>query len=162
MLKVANTEVVMIEVPDEISLALNLSHCPNFCKGCHSEYLLKDIGIELTHDYLDSLIKDNAGISCISFMGGDRNPLEVLDLCKYVKNAHDLKTCWYSGKQELPDSVKQNSHLLLNLDYLKLGPWIESKGPLSSVGTNQIFYKLYHEGDVTRFEDITHRFRNLG
>ena len=29
-------EVVFREFPDEVTLALNISGCPNHCPGCHS------------------------------------------------------------------------------------------------------------------------------
>ena len=48
MLKYVDVMETFAEVPDEITLAINLSNCPHRCKGCHSEYLQKDIGEELT------------------------------------------------------------------------------------------------------------------
>ena len=45
MLKYVNTEITFSEVPDEITLCINISNCPCHCKGCHSPYLAEDIGI---------------------------------------------------------------------------------------------------------------------
>lgn len=36
MLKYSNYEVTFAEVPDEISLTLNLTNCPYMCENCHS------------------------------------------------------------------------------------------------------------------------------
>ena len=38
MLKYANFDIVFQEVPDEVTLAINISNCPNQCVGCHSKY----------------------------------------------------------------------------------------------------------------------------
>jgi anaerobic ribonucleoside-triphosphate reductase activating protein len=52
-LKYLNTQIVFQEIPDEISLAINITNCPNNCKSCHSEYLKQDIGEELTNTLID-------------------------------------------------------------------------------------------------------------
>ena len=44
MLKYVDTKVVFQEIPDEITLAINISNCPCHCPGCHSSYLAEDIG----------------------------------------------------------------------------------------------------------------------
>ena len=44
MLKYVNTGVVFQEIPDEVTLAINISNCPCRCPGCHSHYLWEDIG----------------------------------------------------------------------------------------------------------------------
>ena len=44
MLKYVNTGVVFQEIPDEVTLAVNLSGCPCRCPGCHSRYLWQDVG----------------------------------------------------------------------------------------------------------------------
>lgn len=137
-LKLSNWDVVMREVPDEITLALNLSDCPNNCKGCHSPQLRMPIGTELTFDLIQDLIRSNDGITCISFMGGDRYPEDVNYLAQLIKSEYcnTIKTCWYSGCDEL--STKINLH---NFDYIKIGSYKEDKGPLDSPSTNQKMYK---------------------
>ena len=52
MLKYVDTLVSFQEIPDEISLCINLSNCPNNCPGCHSAYLKDDIGTPLTYTEL--------------------------------------------------------------------------------------------------------------
>ena len=90
MIKYLETLVAFAEIPDEITLCINITNCPCNCNGCHSSYLSKDIGEELNNDVLDKLISDNSGISCIAFMGGDSSPKEINDLAKYVKDKYSI------------------------------------------------------------------------
>ena len=149
MLKYVNTMVTFSEVPDEVTLAINISNCPCQCKGCHSSYLAQDIGTELTFSELRRLIKHNSGISCIAFMGGDSEPKRIDALASFVTNHYQLKVAWYSGRQELSKEID-----LQNFDAIKLGPYIEELGPLNSRTTNQRFYKVNGKELV----DITSKF----
>ena len=56
MLKYANFDIVFQEVPDEVTLAINISNCPNQCVGCHSKYLWEDLGEVLDKEALDQLV----------------------------------------------------------------------------------------------------------
>lgn len=152
MLKYVDTLVSFQEIPDEISLCINISNCPNNCPGCHSSYLKDDVGIPLTYVELMQLISQNQGISCVCFMGGDKEPWEVQRLAQRVKEK-GLKAAWYSGKSEIPEDIR-----LVNFDYVKLGPYIEEKGPLNSRNTNQVMYKIDHIADRPFVVDITSRF----
>ena len=150
MLKYVDTLVTFSEVPNEITLAINISNCPCHCEGCHSSYLAKDIGTPLTFEELNKLIEDNKGISCIAIMGGDSNPLEVSNIAFYIKSIWDnLKVAWYSGRQELSKDIN-----LKNFDFVKLGPYIKELGPLNSKTTNQRFYKV----NSNQLIDITKKF----
>lgn len=149
MLKYVDAKVVFAEVPDEVTLAINISNCPCQCKGCHSSYLAQDIGTELTFSELRRLIKHNSGISCIAFMGGDSEPKRIDALASFVTNHYQLKVAWYSGRQELSKEID-----LQNFDAIKLGPYIEELGPLNSRTTNQRFYKVNGKELV----DITSKF----
>ena len=82
MLKYVGTQIVFQEVPDEVSLAINLSLCPNHCKGCHSPELWEDIGEELTLKTLEKLIGQNPGITCVAFMGGDNDVWGLYEAAK--------------------------------------------------------------------------------
>lgn len=151
MLKYIETAVVFSEIPDEISLDINITGCPYRCPGCHSAYLQQDIGVELTTEELDGLIEKNAGISCVLFSGGDKEPEEIKKLAQYVHLKYPyLKTAMYSGAAKAW-KVLWESRIL---DYYKIGPWIKEKGPLDSPTTNQRLYKLTPEGYI----DITYRF----
>lgn len=154
MLKYLNTQVTFAEVPDEITLCINITGCKNGCKNCHSPYLAEDIGTELTFNEVKRFIKNNSGISCIAFMGGDIEPKRVDALASFVTNHSQLKVAWYSGRQEISKDID-----LINFDYIKLGPYEEDKGPLNKRTTNQKFYKVFHFS-TGRCEliDITHKF----
>lgn len=154
MLKYTDAQVTFAEVPDEITLCINISNCPCHCKGCHSAYLAEDIGCWLTHAQIDSNIVANRGISCVCFMGGDSEPDQVNFWAEYIKEKYGLKVAWYSGRQELSKDID-----LMNFDFIKLGPYDEEKGPLNKRTTNQRFYKVFHFS-TGRCEliDITHKF----
>ena len=149
MIKYVNTLVTFSEVPDEISLCIEISNCPCHCKNCHSPYLAEDIGEELNSHSLKKLIDDNKGITCVSFMGGDSNTSDIDALAQWVKINYPLKVAWYSGRQELSNHID-----LYNFDYIKLGPYKEEFGPLNSRTTNQRFYKV-SDGELI---NITSKF----
>ena len=78
MLRYYNFDIVFQEIPDEVTLAINLTCCPNRCKGCHSPHLRQKIGPELTTSELDSIIlRYKNEITCVCFMGGD-NDVEAI------------------------------------------------------------------------------------
>lgn len=153
MIKYVDTMVTFSEFPDEISLCINISNCPCHCKSCHSSYLANDIGKPLYLETLYALIDKNEGITCVGFMGGDSEPKYVNTLAKAVKDLYDIKVGWYSGRQELSKYIN-----LSNFDYIKLGPYIEEKGPLNNPNTNQRMYKLYKVDKYFMKEDITSKF----
>lgn len=150
-MKYINESIVFQEVPDEVSLAINISNCPCRCPGCHSKYLWADNGDELTHEVLDRMIaKYQSAVTCILFMGGDANVNELNGFAIYLKNIHpSLKVAWYSGKTIISPDLNMSY-----FDYIKIGPYIQHLGPLNSRSTNQRMYK--REGD--KWTDITNRF----
>lgn len=151
MLKYLNTEVTFSEIPDEITLCINITGCKNACEGCHSPYLAEDIGTELTIDALIDLIKTNKGISCVCLMGGDANPSEIAELATLLKfqSWYPVKVAWYSGRQYIPDEIN-----IALFDYIKIGPYIPKLGGLNNPNTNQIMYK----NEDGRLIDITSKF----
>ena len=150
MLKFTDYDVVFQEIPDEVTLAINLSLCPNNCRGCHSPQLRTDIGERLTEEALEGLLQQyGANITCVCFMGGDGAPHEVAKLSDWVRTNYNLKTGWYSGKDKLADESLSKS-----FDYIKIGPYIPERGPLKDPNTNQRLYKIA-DG---KMEDITYRF----
>lgn len=154
MLKYTDAQVTFAEIPDEITLCINISNCPCHCKGCHSAYLAEDIGLYLGLAELRKLLLDNEGITCICFMGGDSDPSYINEMAEWVRNESNIKIAWYSGRQELSKDID-----LMNFDFIKLGPYDEEKGPLNKRTTNQRFYKVFHFS-TGRYEliDITHKF----
>ena len=151
MMKYVNTGVVFQEIPDEVTLSINISNCPCHCPGCHSRYLWQDIGEELTTDVIDSFVRDySTDITCIWFMGGDADPAYVNYLAKYIHQHYpQYKVAWYSGRIRIPSSVCRN-----DFDYIKVGPYLAHLGALKSPTTNQRLYKRVGES----FESITSRF----
>lgn len=150
-----DTQVTFAEIPDEITLCINLSCCPHRCPGCHSPYLQTDCGEELTKDALDDLIKHNPGITCVLFMGGDGDKKTLCSLADHINIKYGLKVGWYSGEIDL-NFYQVGWHF----DYIKVGPYIESLGPLNNSKTNQRLYKidrLYNQGQIIK-EDITNKF----
>ena len=149
MLKYTDIAISFEEVPDEINLCINISNCPCRCEGCHSKYLWDNIGIELTKEELSKIIEKNKGVTCICFMGGDREPNSINLLAKYIKHTYNnLKFAWYSGREY------NNNINLKYFDYLKFGPYIKKYGPINKETTNQRMYKIQN----SKLNDITSRF----
>ncbi len=138
-LKIYSYDIVCQEVPGELTLALNISGCPNRCPGCHSPWLWDDAGEEMTEELMMGLIgKYENAITCVCFMGGDAEPGEIEAMAGWVKEKYpDLKTAWYSGKEKPPQGFRTEV-----LDYIKLGPYIEALGGLKSPTTNQAIYRI--------------------
>lgn len=151
MLKYVDVLVSFQEVPDEISLCINISNCPCHCEGCHSSYLAEDIGEYLTYDKVLELVNSNKGISCVCFMGGDSNPGDINGLAAVIRTQTNLKVAWYSGRQYIPEGLN-----LSYFDYIKIGPYIPKLGGLDSETTNQIMYKVQDN----QLNNITYRFRH--
>lgn len=152
MLKYVNTDVVFQEIPDEVTLAINISNCPCHCPGCHSRYLWEDVGMPLDTCALDDFISQyGCDITCIAFMGGDGDPKGVNLLAQYIHEEYPMyKVAWYSGRLRIPSIVCKT-----DFDYIKIGPYIRHLGPLNKPTTNQ---RMYHQTDNGTFEDITERF----
>ncbi|MBR5670555.1 MAG: anaerobic ribonucleoside-triphosphate reductase activating protein [Bacteroidales bacterium] len=152
MLKYVNTSVVFLEIPDETTLSINISNCPNRCPGCHSEYLWEDIGAELDEAAIDELVATvRRDITCVCFMGGDSDLVRLQQLADYVHERYpEYKVGWYSGRIRLPKHFDRQK-----FDYIKVGPYLAHLGPLNSPTTNQRMYRRCADGS---FEDITSKF----
>jgi anaerobic ribonucleoside-triphosphate reductase activating protein len=148
-MKYINYEVTFSEIPDEITLCINITNCPLKCPGCHSPYLAEDIGEELTLERLYKIIRLNKGVSCICFMGGDLNPYDVEYLAFMLRMDCNYKLAWYSGKIDLPKDFKIDL-----FDYIKLGPYVKELGGLNNPNTNQRMFKITEN----KMFDITHIF----
>lgn len=151
-MKYVNECVVFQEIPDEISLAINISNCPCRCPGCHSKYLWNDIGNELTHSELDEMLSKYLGeITCVVFMGGDAYINDINDLAMYMRNIYpSIKIGWYSGRTVISNLLNKE---LFN--YIKIGPYIKHLGPLNKKTTNQ---RIYRKRSNSEWEDITYKF----
>ena len=152
MLKYVNTDIVFQEIPDEVTLAVNISNCPCRCPGCHSQYLWQDIGQPLDDAAIDAFVsRYGRDITCICLMGGDADPGSVAHLAQYIRRRYSFyKVGWYSGRTKLPPGVD-----LACVDYIKIGPYLSHLGALKSRDTNQRLYKRADDGQLV---DITSRF----
>lgn len=152
MLKYVNTGIVFQEIPDEVTLAINISNCPCRCPGCHSHYLWEDIGLPLDADAIDDFVKKyGKDITCIAFMGGDADPKSVNQLALYIHETYpEFKVAWYSGRIRITSAICKT-----DFNYIKIGPYIKHLGPLKQPTTNQRLYRQMENGE---FEDITSRF----
>lgn len=159
-MKYLDTMITFSEFPDEITLCINITNCPFHCSGCHSPELWKDIGKPLTQRSLERLISENDGITCIGFMGGDP---EIVNLLAQVVHKHYLNVGWYWGGNTIPyDKIK-----LENFDYIKIGPYIEEKGPLNNPNTNQKMFEIVemvddYDNKYYELKNITYKFWKHG
>ncbi len=156
------TSVVMEEIPDRVTLAVDISNCTGLCEGCHSPFLRGDVGEELTPDVVDRLIGDNFGVNCFLLLGEGNDRKALTDIASYVKRAHpSIELALYSGRETVEDDIFDI------FDYVKVGPYRPSCGPLNSRTTNQRLYKVKHGSTLTdgksyTLEDITSRFWHKG
>lgn len=141
-IKYLRTSIVFQEIPNEISLGIEITNCPNRCPNCHTTELQKDIGVELTETRLKELIEFNRVnekfflISCVLFMGGDQHE-ELESLIKVVKE-YNLKAALYTGNEFVSVNIEDE------LDYVKTGSYVEELGNLKSETTNQVLYRIIH------------------
>lgn len=161
MIKYYNTEVVFEEIHDEVTLAVNITNCQHNCPGCHSPYLREDIGNELNFKAIDELIEKNDGITCFCFMGEGNDPKSLKDDILHIKEKYpSIKIGLYSGSNDVDDFYWDN------LNYIKLGPYIEELGPLNKKTTNQRLYSKVNTNKSikindhyrSQWEDITPKF----
>ena len=134
------TSVVLEEIPDKVSLAVEITQCQGSCVGCHSPFLRKDIGEELTEAAITAMVQDNYGVNCFLFLGEGRAPEALLRLARHARSL-GLETALYSGRTTVEETFFDV------FDYVKTGPFIPEKGPLNNPGTNQRLY--YHRTDIT-------------
>ena len=143
------TDIVLEEIPDKVTLAVEISNCRGSCPGCHSPFLKRDIGEELTPAVVDKLIADNFGVNCFLLLGEGKDAQALLGIAAFLKEYHpEVERAVYSGRTEVEPEVWEA------FDYVKVGPYVEALGPLNEPTTNQ---RLYHHG-----EDITQRFWHKG
>lgn len=150
-LKYISYDIVFQEVPNEVSLAINITGCPHRCEGCHSDYLWDYHGSFIDNDIDDLICKYRNMITCICFMGGDQNLFNLKYLLQYIKNRYKLKTCLYSGSND----IETLNPMLKYLDYIKYGSYIKDFGGINEVGSNQKFLEI----DKDKIQDITYLFK---
>jgi anaerobic ribonucleoside-triphosphate reductase activating protein len=150
MLRFLETKVVFREVPEEITLSINITNCPIRCKDCHSKHLWENVGSDLTITKLNHLITENKGITCICFMGGDSDTNYLNNLAKYIKSNYNIKVGWYSGQDTIDNMIN-----LEYFDYIKIGHF--NGKPLNDKDTNQILYRIDKLDNKWELVDITNK-----
>ena len=161
------TSIVMEEIPDRVTLAVDISNCQGNCIGCHSPFLKEDVGEELTRASVDRLFAENFGVDCFLFLGEGNDPEALLDLAAYIRERYHVALALYSGRKEVEPA------LYACFDYVKVGPYIAKYGPLNERTTNQRLYRVHHRPDGSgagagsssagyELEDLTPRFWHKG
>lgn len=145
-LKYTRTDVLLREIPGEVSLAFNISNCPYKCPGCHSTELWGDNGSELTYERLQHYIEEYGDeVTCFLFMGDGGSSDYILPYAEYIKkNAPHLKVALYTGQNSFKGNyfLHEFGKFSSLLDYVKVGPWKQELGTLTSDSTNQTLYKI--------------------
>jgi anaerobic ribonucleoside-triphosphate reductase activating protein len=136
-MKYSDIQILLQEVPGEISICFTITGCQIHCEGCHSSHLWNSSnGHTLSNETYDAILnkyKDYA--SCVLFMGGEWHNQELIEKLKYAKKL-GYETCLYSGEKVLEEEI------LNELTWVKTGPWIKEFGGLDSQTTNQIFKEV--------------------
>ncbi|XMB86139.1 anaerobic ribonucleoside-triphosphate reductase activating protein [Mycoplasmatota bacterium WC44] len=142
-------KITFNEIPKEVSVVFSITGCGGKCFGCHSPFLHdEDNGRKLEMKQYVKILEDNQFLATsVLFLGGDWD-LELNDFLKIAKK-YNYKTALYTNSEykDVPFKLKYN------LDYLKVGKYIDGLGGLESVLTNQKLFKL-----KPKKEDITHLF----
>lgn len=140
------------EVPDEVSLVFLIADCPHRCPGCHSPSLREQTGEDLEVLLPQVIAVYRRAVSCVCFMGEGRDK-EAMERCaRYVKS-WGLRTAIYQGLDGLGDWD------FTLFDYIKFGPYIESRGGLDKPTTNQVMMRIECDPEnVIHFVNITPKF----
>lgn len=133
----SNIQIVLQEVPGEISICFSIGGCNIHCEGCHSPILWKEkSGQQLTQTIFRSILKKYNGFaSCVLFMGGEWHKNELINYLEYAQK-EGYKTCLYSGEDQI------DKEILKSLNWIKTGKWITEFGGLDSSTTNQKFKEV--------------------
>ena len=113
MLKYVDTKIVFAEVPNEVTLAINISNCPCHCEAVIALTWQGTLGEILDEDALEEMVLANKGITCIAFMGGDSDPESINRLAEFVKKKrsiglkewNNIRVAWYSGRDIQADEI---------------------------------------------------------
>lgn len=138
-LKYYTKQVVFQEVPDEVSLSFSIAGCPHNCNGCSWKNTLSSLSTtELTDEKYEKMLNHYKGLAtCVLFLGGEWNKEDLQKKLSLAKS-FGFKTCLYTGLEmnQIDESI------LTDLDYIKVGPYVEQLGGLCSKNTNQKFIDL--------------------
>ena len=152
-LKYLGYSIVFQEVPNEVTLAINISGCPHRCEGCHSKYLWEYEGNYILDDLVGLIEKYKGLITCVCFMGGDQNQIELMQLA-HIVDYYGLNVALYSGLS----SRLSLYNVAQCFDYVKVGEYNSNLGGLTSKTTNQRMYRQINKPSNI-WEDITYLFQ---
>lgn len=128
-------DIVLMELPGEVSLAFAVAGCPGNCPGC--SWKEKSLGsqVEMTMDAFQDLLLSVKGlVTCVLFLGGEWN--SDLNTFLDVSREYGFKTGLYTGRNNVSKETEER------LTYLKTGEYIAELGGLESPNTNQILRNL--------------------
>jgi len=149
--------VVLEEIPDKVTLAVEITNCQGHCEDCHSPHLRDDLGEELTPAKIDALFGDNFGVNCFLFLGEGKDVDALLKLVKHINKKYpSIEVALYSGLHHTDERVWDY------FDYVKIGPYRAEYGPLNKPTTNQRMYRLERGKGKGSAIDITERFWHGG
>lgn len=140
--------ITMNEMPGWIALAYSITECPLRCKSCHSPELQTSVGHTLSTDVIIGHLKQYPQVDGIILMGHGSSFDDLPGIVDVVR-AHNKMICVYTGLVSIPDDVYEL------LDYIKIGPYVESRGGLNSPHTNQRMV------DCKTKLDVTHKFSGV-
>ena len=88
-----------------------------------------------------------------------KTPEEVAKLAEFIKVKYErrIKTAWYSGNNGFYPTIS-----IRNFDFIKFGPFIKERGPITNKNTNQVMFEIMHIFDGNNYYDkisnITYKF----
>ena len=132
------TQLVLQEIPNEISVCISLAGCSHCCPNCHSPHLQDKNGGEfmLLENLNEICEKYKAKATCVLFFGGEHSPERLIRMTK-ICHQFGFKTGLYSGF-----SLHELSpELIASFEYLKTGSYKEELGGLDKKTTNQRLWK---------------------
>ncbi len=132
-----NIQIVLQEVPHEISICFSVCGCTIRCHGCHSPHLWKENnGYLLTpRIYRETLDRYKGLATCVLFMGGEWHKENLIYFLNYALE-QGYQTCLYSGEDKIDPQI------LKYLTWIKTGRWDAELGGLHSPNTNQRFVEV--------------------
>lgn len=149
-MKYINYQITFREIPSEVCLSFLISGCPVKCIDCNSKDSWNpNRGTLLDQEHFRNILCSKLSwITCVLFLGGEWNSLELIGLLTSAKEMR-LKTALFTGQSDVDDILKSY------LDYIKVGPFIKDLGGLDSPRTNQKLINLRTGKEITLFkEDI--------
>ena len=136
-MRYSDIQVVLQEVPGEVSICFTITGCTLNCIGCHSPYLWKKgSGEILTEDiFVEVLNKYQGFASCVLFMGGEWHEKALASFLDIAQKM-GYSTCLYTGLEDVSLMLKDR------LTWLKVGQWKQDCGGLTNRNTNQKFIEV--------------------